>query len=53
MLQFQPLTIVSIWDNWFVISFTDIAANIAKPFIPLSLLRRGEGTGGWVLYVNF
>ena len=35
----------SIWDNWFVISFTGLAAKIAKPFIPLSLLR-GEGMKG-------
>ena len=35
----------SIWNNWFVISFTGLAVTIAKPFIPLSLLR-GEGMKG-------
>ena len=35
-----------IWDNWFVISFTDLATKIAKPFKPLSLLRGGmKGVG--------
>ena len=36
----------SIWDDWFVISFTDMAVKIAKPFKPLSLLRGGGGGGG-------
>ena len=42
----------SIWGGWFVLSFTDMAANIAKSFKLLSLLRGGRDEGGWVLYVN-
>ena len=45
----------SIWNNWFVISFTGLAVNIAKPFKPISLLRGGGGgrdERGWVLCVN-
>ena len=39
-----PTTIVR--KYLFVISFTGLAAKIAKPFIPLSLLRGGGGGGG-------
>ena len=39
----------SIWDDWFVISFT---AKTAKSFKPFSLLSEGRDEGGWVLYVS-
>ena len=42
----------SIWDDWFVISFTGLAVKIAKLFIPLSLLSEGRDEGGSVLCVN-
>ena len=44
-----PTSDYSIWGDWFVISFTGLAA---KPFIPLSLLSEGRDEGGSVLCVN-